>query len=63
MSKSWVALAFLPLVAACAGTAPGVQTAQQQCKMVEQDNTDSHIRVKNECTSRTDGSGVNHLHR
>jgi hypothetical protein len=56
MSKSWIALAFLPFVAACAGT-PGAQLAQRQCQAVAQDNTDSHIKVKNECAS-TEGSSV-----
>jgi hypothetical protein len=60
MSKSWIAFAFLPLLAACAGTAPGPQMAEQQCKAVEQDNTDSHIKVKNECTQSGASSSTSH---
>lgn len=62
MFKSWIALAFLPVLAACAGTMPGPQMAQQ-CKMVDQDNTDSHIKVKNECASPAQGNAVDPQHQ
>jgi hypothetical protein len=61
MSKSWVSLAFLPFLVACAGTLPGAM-AEKQCRVVAQDNTDSHIKVKNECASPADASAVDPLH-
>ena len=62
MSKSWVALGFLPLVAGCAGTTPATQTAAVQCKAVEQDATESLIKVKKEC-SPTEGTSGDNLHQ
>lgn len=59
MSKSWVALAFLPALAACAATTPGAQVAEKQCTNVQQDATESHIKVKTECSSTAEGSSVN----
>ena len=61
MSKSWIVLAFLPVLGACAGTMQGPKLAQQ-CKMVEQDNIDSHIKVKSECTSTAEGNAVDSQH-
>ena len=55
MSKSVVAFAFLPLLAACAGTpSEGVKTAQN-CKMVSGEDTGSNIKVRRECASTPNG--------
>jgi len=35
--------------------------AERQCQAVDQDNTDSHIKVKNECTS-SEGSSSDAAH-
>lgn len=62
MSKSWVVFASLPLVAACAGSMPHAQMAEKQCTNVQQDSIESHIKVKSECTSPSEGSSVDPLH-
>lgn len=59
MSRSWVALAFLPALAACAATTPAAQMAEKQCTNVQQDSIESHIKVKSECTDVSEGSSVN----
>lgn len=60
MSKSWFALAFLPALAGCAATTPSAQAVtQKQCQNVEQDVTESHIKVKSECTTSAEGSSAN----
>jgi hypothetical protein len=60
MSKSWVVLAFLPFVMACAGT-PATETAARECKVVQQDTTESLIKVKKECSST--GTSGDNLHQ
>jgi hypothetical protein len=61
MSKSWFTLAFLPALAACAGTTPNAQVAEKQCTNVQQDSIESKIKVKTECSTPTEGSSVNQL--
>ena len=51
MYKPLVALASLALLSGCAGTTQGTASAAEQCKMVDQDNTDSHIKVHQQCAS------------
>lgn len=62
MSKSWFALAFLPVLAACAATTPNAQVAEKQCTNVQQDSIESKIRVKTECSTPAEGSSVNEVH-
>jgi hypothetical protein len=52
MIKPLVALTFAAALAGCAGT-PRMAAAStaDECKMVDQDNTDSHIKVHRECKS------------
>jgi hypothetical protein len=52
MYKSMVALAFLTILSACAGTRRP-ENAAEECKMVDHDTTDSHIKVQRECTPST----------
>ena len=58
MYKYVVALASMAALSACAGTASGAKTAAEECKMVDHDSTDSHIKVKQECTSPADQQGT-----
>ena len=51
MFKSLVALASAAALAGCAGTAPNAASAAENCKMIAQDNTDSHIKVARQCNS------------
>ena len=63
MSKSWIAFIFLPFVAACAGTTPATETAARQCRIVEQDATESHIKLTKECKRVAEqGSSGDSLH-
>ena len=63
MNKSILVLAFLPLVAACAGTAaPGVKTAQE-CRIVANDDLGSHIKTTKQCSPSTRGSSVETGHQ
>lgn len=52
MIKPLVALTFVATLAGCAGT-PRTAAAgtKEECKMVDQDNTDSQIKVRRECKS------------
>jgi hypothetical protein len=55
MFKRLLVLGFLAPLTACAGTTPGLngtKAAAEECKMVDQESTDSHIRVKHECTAK-----------
>ena len=51
MYKSLVAFAFAALLSGCAGTTQGTASAAEECKIIAQDNTDSHIKVRQECDS------------
>jgi hypothetical protein len=53
MYKSMVALTFLTILPGCAGTARGPEAAAEECKMVDHDATDSHIKVQRECAPTT----------
>ena len=54
MRKSLVPLAFLTLLTACAGAPRASAAAAEDCRMVAQDNSDSHIKVRHECSSAAD---------
>jgi uncharacterized lipoprotein YehR (DUF1307 family) len=57
MAKSLVALAFVVALAGCAGTPRNAASVSEECKMVDQDNSDSHIKVHRECKSDADEHG------
>jgi len=57
MHKSLVALAFLTTLAACAGIPRTAASVADECKMVAQDNSDSHIKVRSECKSEAEQQG------
>ena len=57
MIKSLVALAFMASLAGCAGTPPTAASVADECKMVAQDNSDSHIKVRRECKDEADAQG------
>jgi hypothetical protein len=63
MDKYIVALASIAALSACAGTPRGAQTAAAECKMVNSDATDSHIKVKQECTPPADQQGTSKSHQ
>jgi hypothetical protein len=49
MYKALVALGFSLIVGACAGTMQSTKTAAQECRLVDQDATGTHISVRQEC--------------
>ncbi|HEX6783379.1 MAG TPA: hypothetical protein VF098_01815 [Sphingomicrobium sp.] len=51
MYKSLVALTFVAVLSGCAGTPRNSASLAEQCKMVAQDNSDSHIKVRSDCGS------------
>ena len=57
MVKSLVALGFVAALAGCAGTPRTAVTTAEECKMVDQDNSDSHIKVRRECKSEAEKQG------
>ncbi len=57
MYKSLVALAFVVALAGCAGTTGTAATAAAECKIVNQDSTDSHIKVRRECNPPAEEQG------
>jgi hypothetical protein len=56
MIKSLIAMTFVAALTGCAGTARTASVADE-CKMVGQDNSDSHIKVRRECTSEAEQQG------
>ena len=54
MYKSLVALAAVASLPGCAGTTRGAAMTAEECKTVAQDNTDSHIKVRQQCDSPTE---------
>ena len=58
MHKLVVTFAFLPLLAACAGTSSeGVKTTQN-CKMVSQEDTGSNIKTRRVCDTTAEGGSA-----
>ncbi|MFL6752319.1 MAG: hypothetical protein ACJ8FL_03715 [Sphingomicrobium sp.] len=57
MYKSLVALAFSMTIAGCAMT-PTAQTAAEECALVDQDATGTHISVRQECKAAPGGAAA-----